>query len=377
MLQIIEVNNKADLKEFVNFQYKLYENNKYFVPSLRKNVIKTFDTEKNPAFEFCEMKMWLAKIDGKTVGRIAGVLNKKYNETTNTKYIRFGWLDFIDNKAIVVELIKKVKEWGEQLGMDKIHGPIGLTNFDPCGVLVEGFNEIATSSSVYNYSYYGEYLESLNFKKENDWVEFKIPVPDKTPEQLHRIANIVKKRYNLKVFNPQTSDDLLLYGKQVFQLMNSAYKGLYAVLEFTDRQIDYYIKQYLPSIPPRYVSMVLQGDELVAFGVSMPSIAKALQKSKGRLFPLGFLYLMQALKKNTIVDLMLIAVKPELQSKGINSIMFDELIPKYIEDGIIHVETNSEMENNVKVQSQWKFFEPRLVKRKRSYIADIKDVKLI
>ncbi len=376
MLKITEVKNNKDLKEFINFQYKLYCENNFFVPPLRKNVLQTFDTNSNPAFEFCTMKMWLAKLDGKTVGRIAGIHNKKYNETTKTKYIRFAWLDFIDDKNIVNQLVKKVQEWGKELKMEKIHGPIGLTNFDPCGVLVEGFDEIATSSSVYNFPYYVKYLEELNFQKENDWIEFKIPVPDKTPEQLHRIAAIVKKRYNLQVFNPQTKDDLLKYGEQVFKLMNEAYKGLYGVLEFTEQQIDYYIKQYLPSIPPRYVSMVMQNDELVAFGISMPSLAKALKKSKGKLFPFGFIHLVRALKTNTIVDLMLIAVKPELQSKGVNSIMFDELIPKYIEDGIKHVETNSEMENNKKVQSQWKFFEPKLVKRKRSYVADIQELNL-
>ncbi len=194
MLQIVEVKNKKDLKEFVNFQYKLYNGNDYFVPSLRKNVLSTFDEQSNPAFDFCELRMWLAKIDGKTVGRVAGILNKKYNETVGENYIRFGWLDFIDNKEVLIELIRKVKDWGVQLKMDKIHGPLGLTNFDPCGLLVDGFEEIATSSSVYNYSYYRKYIEELNFQKENDWVEFKIPVPNKTPEQLHRIAKMVKQR---------------------------------------------------------------------------------------------------------------------------------------------------------------------------------------
>lgn len=374
MLQITEIKNKKDIKEFVNFQYRLYKGSKYFVPSLRSNVLSTFDRKSNPAFDFCELKMWLAKIDGKTVGRIAGILNKKYNETTKEKYIRFGWFDFIDNETVSKKLIEKVKDWGLELGMEKIHGPIGMTNFDPCGILVEGFEETATASSVYNFPYYSQHIDKLNFTKENDWIEFKIPVPDKTPEQLHRISDMVKRRYNLQVIKPRKSEDLVKYGKEIFHLFNEAYKGLYAVLEFTDKQIDYYIKKYLPSIPPRYVSLVTQGNELVAFGVSMPSIAAALKKSNGRLFPFGFIHLMKALKSNTIVDLMLIAVKPELQNKGINAIMFDELIPIYIQDGIDHVETNSEMEDNTKVQSQWKFFEPRLIKRKRSYISDLKQV---
>lgn len=374
MLQITEIKNKKDIKEFVNFQYRLYKGSKYFVPSLRSNVLSTFDRKSNPAFDFCELKMWLAKIDGKTVGRIAGILNKKYNETTKEKYIRFGWFDFIDNETVSKKLIEKVKDWGLELGMEKIHGPIGMTNFDPCGILVEGFEETATASSVYNFPYYSKHIDKLNFTKENDWIEFKIPVPDKTPEQLHRISDMVKRRYNLQVIKPRKSEDLVKYGKEIFHLFNEAYKGLYAVLEFTDKQIDYYIKKYLPSIPPRYVSLVTQGNELVAFGVSMPSIAAALKKSNGRLFPFGFIHLMKALKSNTIVDLMLIAVKPELQNKGINAIMFDELIPIYIQDGIDHVETNSEMEDNTKVQSQWKFFEPRLIKRKRSYVSDLKQV---
>lgn len=372
MLKIIEVKTKKQLIEFVDFQYRLYKGNKYFVPSIRSNVIKTFDEKLNPSFEFCKLRMWLAIDNGKTVGRIAGILNQKYNSITNQKYMRFGWLDFIEDKIILEKLIETVEDWAKELGMEKLHGPLGMTNFDPAGLLVEGFEETATSSSIYNHTYYGPYIEQLGFVKENDWVEFKIPVPDKTPDQLKRIAKIVKTKYNLTVVRPEKNGDLVQYGRRIFHLMNEAYKGLYIVLDFTDKQIDYYVKKYLPSLPPRYVSIVLQDDKVVAFGVSMPSISKALQKSNGRLFPFGFLRIIRALKKNNVMDLMLIAVKPELQNKGINSIMFDELIPKYIEDGIEYVETNSEMENNLKVQSQWKFFNPKLTKRKRSYVRAIK-----
>jgi len=372
MLQIVEVRTKKQLREFVNFQYKLYNGNKYFVPSIRSNVLKTFDKEENPSFDFCDLRMWLAMENGNTVGRIAGIVNRKYNDEKNEKYIRFGWLDFLDNKKIVLELVKTVEDWGKEIGMEKIHGPVGMTNFDPCGLLVDGFEETATSSSIYNFPYYGKYVEELGFSKENDWIEFKIPVPDKTPEQLHRIANIVKTKYKLTVIRPGTSEDLVKYGRKIFHLINDAYRGLYVVLDFNEKQIDYYVKKYLPSIPPKYVSIVLQENEVVAFGISMPSISKALQKSKGRLFPFGFIRIIRALKKNNVMDLMLIAVKPELQNKGVNSIMFDELIPKYIEDGIDYVETNSEMENNLKVQSQWKFFDPKLTKRKRSYVREIK-----
>jgi ribosomal protein S18 acetylase RimI-like enzyme len=372
MLQIVEVEDRKQLKEFVNFQYNLYKGNKYYVPSLRRNVFNTFNREKNPAFEFCDVRMWLAKKNGKIVGRVAGIVNRNYNKEVNEKYIRFGWLDFIDDKEIVSSLIKKVEDWGKELKLEKIHGPIGMTNFDPCGLLVDGFEETATASSIYNFPYYGEYIEELGFVKENDWIEFNIPVPEKTPPQLARIADIVKRKYDLTVVRPEKSEDLLKYGRRIFQLMNQAYKGLYVVLEFNDKQIEYYVKKYLPSLPPKYVSIVLQGDEVVAFGVSMPSISKALQKSNGKLFPFGFIRILKALKKNNVMDLMLIAVKPELQNKGINSIMFDELIPRYIESGIDYVETNSEMENNMKVQSQWKFFDPTLTKRKRSYVREIK-----
>jgi hypothetical protein len=370
-IKIKEVKTKKDLRHFVDFQYRLYKGNKYYVPSIRSNVIKTFHPALNPSFEFCDVRLWIAYKGNKPAGRVAGIVNNKYNQEKNEKYIRFGWLDFIDDHDVFVALINEVKKWGIEKGLEKIHGPIGMTNFDPAGILVEGFNETATSSSVYNYPYYAKHLEMIGFEKENDWIEFKIPVPEKTPDQLKRIANIVKNKYNLTIVNPKSSKDLLKYGKGIFRLLNEAYKGLYTVLEFNENQMDYYIKKYLPSLPPRYVSIVLMDEEVVAFGISMPSISKALQRCNGRLFPFGFIYLMRALKKNTIMDLMLIAVKPDLQNKGINSIMFDELIPKYIQDGIIQVETNSEMETNVKVQSQWKFFEPRLTKRKRSYFQNI------
>lgn len=372
MLKIIEVKTKRQLKEFVDFQYRLYKGNKYFVPSIRSNVIKTFNTKLNPSFEFCKLRMWLAVRNGQTVGRVAGVLNEKYNALKQEKFMRFGWLDFVDDKTVLAKLIETVEMWGKELGMEKLHGPLGMTNFDPAGMLVDGFEETATSSSIYNSAYYGKYIEELGFEKENDWVEFKIPVPEKTPEQLKRIANIVKTKYNLTVVRPETKEDLIKYGHRIFHLMNEAYRGLYIVMDFTEKQIDYYVKKYLPSLPPKYVSIVLHDDDVVAFGISMPSISKALQKSNGRLFPFGFLRILRALKKNNVMDLMLIAVKPELQNKGINSIMFDELIPKYIEDGIDYVETNSEMETNLKVQSQWKFFDPKLTKRKRSYVRIIK-----
>jgi hypothetical protein len=370
-IYIKEVTTKKDLNKFVNFQYKLYLGNKYFVPSIRNNLLKTFDLKSNPSFDFCDLRLWIAYKGKKVVGRVAAIVNRKYNQIKNEKFIRFGWLDFIDDREVLEELIKVVEKWGHELGLDKIHGPLGMTNFDPAGILIEGFAETATSSSTYNYPYYGKYIEELGFTKENDWVEYKIPVPSKTPEQLKRITKIVKEKYNLTVIRPETSEDLVKYGYGIFTLMNEAYRGLYTVLDFSEKQMDYYIKKYLPSLPPRYVSIVLSGEEVVAFGITMPSISKALQKSNGRLFPFGFIRILLALRKNNVVDLMLIAVKPDLQNKGINSIMFDELIPKFIEDGIDYVETNSEMESNVKVQSQWKFFEPRLTKRKRSYVKEL------
>jgi hypothetical protein len=366
-VEIKEVKNKKEIIQFVDFQYDLYKDCPYFVPSIRSNVIKAFDKVENPSLEFCDVRLWLAFDNKEIVGRVAGVINHRYNQVKNEKSIRFGWLDYIDDYEIVEKLIAKVEEWGKELGMEKIQGPLGMTNFDPCGMLVEGFDELATSSSIYNFPYYPGHIDRLDYKKEVDWVEYKIMVPDKTPDQLQRIAKIVKEKYNLAVVNPDSKHELLQYGKGIFKLLNEAYHGLYNVIDFDEKQIDYLIKKYLPQIPPRYVCIVLKEKEVVAFGVSVPSISKALQKCKGRLFPFGFIYLLKALKKNTIMDLMLIAVKPELQNKGINSIMFDELTPKYIQDGYIQVETNSELEFNAKVQAQWKFFNPELTKRKRCY----------
>jgi hypothetical protein len=370
-IEIKEIKTKKEIKQFVDFQYDLYKGNPYFVPSIRKNVYQTFDKKLNPAFEFCDVRMWLAFRNKKIAGRIVGILNHRFNQEKHVKYIRFGWIEFIDDRKIVSLLLETVEKWGRESGMEKIQGPLGMTNFDPCGMLIDGFEEIATASSVYNFAYYASHLEALGYEKEADYVEYKIPVPDKTPDQLHRIASIVKEKLKLKVVNPISKKQLLEYGKGVFKLINEAYKDLYIVIDFNEKQIDYLIKKYLPDLPPRYVCIVLRDDEVVAFGISVPNISKALQKANGRLFPFGFIYLLHALKHNRVIDLMLIAVKPELQNKGVNSIMFDELIPKYIEDRISHVETNSELESNIKVQSQWKFFEPKLTKRKRSFVKQL------
>ena len=368
---IREVKTKKDLKQFIDFQYNLYKDSPFFVPSIRANVFDTFDKTKNPNFEFCDVRLWTASKNGQVVGRVAGIINRRYNQLKSESLVRFGWLDFIDDCNVLERLIKTVEKWGEESGFKKIHGPLGMTNFDPCGMLVEGFDEVATSNSVYNFPYYHEHLEKLGFEKEADWVEYKIAVPEKTPDQMKRIAKIVKEKYKLEVVNPSSKKEMLQYGEGVFKLLNEAYRGLYIVIDFDQKQIEYLIKKYLPELPPRYICLVLLNGEVIAFGISIPSLSKALQKANGRLFPFGFIHLMRALKKNTVIDLMLIAVKPEYQSKGINSIMFDELIPKYIEDGIVYVETNSELESNVKVQSQWKFFDPRMTKRKRSYIKSI------
>jgi len=370
-IEIREVKTKKELRHFVDFQFHLYKGNAYFVPPIKAAVLKSFDKNLNPTFEFCDVRLWLALKNGEIVGRVAGILNHKYNQIKNEKLIRFGWLDFIEDPEVVAILTNTVEEWGKKMGMEKIHGPLGMTNFDPCGMLVEGFSELATASSVYNFPYYPLLLEQLGFQKEADWIEYKIAVPKKTPDQLHRIAKIVEEKYQLEIINPKSKREMLKYGKAVFKLLNEAYKGLYIMIDFDDKQIDYLIAKYLPDLPPRYVSIVLKDNELVAFGIAIPSMSRALQKANGKLFPFGFIHILKALKKNTIIDLMLIAVKPELQNKGINSIMFDELIPKVIEDGFIQVETNSELENNIKVQSQWKFFDPQLTKRKRGYIKKI------
>ena len=303
------------------------------------------------------------------MGRIAGIINRRYIERWKNKYARFGWIDFIDDESVSKSLLDKVENWAKEKGMEAIQGPLGFTDLDYEGMLIKGFEELGTMATIYNYPYYHVHLEKYGYEKDIDWVEFEVKAPKEVPEEIERVANIALKRNNLRVLKVKKSKELLPYAKDMFNVLDIAYRDIFGFVPLTDKQVDLYIKQYFGFIRPDYICMVLdRNDRVVAFGVTMPSLSKALQKSKGRLFPFGFIHILKAMKKNNLIDLYLIGVLPKFQGKGVNAILFSELIKIFANKNIAKAETNVELENNYRVQAQWKLFEKRQHKRRRCYI---------
>ena len=368
-----EVTSPGELKKFVDFQYELYEGNKYWVPPLKKEETFLLRRDKNPAFDFCETKYWLAYKDGKIVGRIAGIINQKFNDKFNKKIMRFGWFDFIDDAEVSDKLLSAVEEWAKEKGMNEIHGPLGFTDMDSEGTLVEGFEELSTLGALYNYPYYPKLIENSGYEKDIDWIEFQVNMTSApVPEKISRIADIALKRNKLSVLRVKKSKELLPYAREMFYLINSSYKDLYGFVELSDKQIDMYVKQYFGFIKPEYLPVVLnEKGEMVAFGITMPSLSTAFQKAKGSLFPFGFIHILKAMKNNPALDLYLTAVRPDMQDKGVNAILMNETNKLIINNNITLVETNRELEDNSKVQAQWKFFDHRQHKRRRCYKKEI------
>lgn len=368
---IKKVSSKQELKTFIRFNYELYKNNPYSVPDLYNDMLNTFSQKKNAAFEFCEADYFLAYKDGKVAGRVAAIINHRANETWNKKEVRFGWIDFIDDMEVSSALLKQVEEWGKERGMEAMVGPLGFTDLDAEGMLIEGYDQLSTMSTIYNYPYYPVHMEKLGFEKEADWVEFKLMVPDKLPDKFVRISEIILQKYNLKIKKLKRKEiKEKNYGQKIFDLINEAYAPLYGFSKMTQGQINQYIKMYLPLIDLRMVSLVEnEQGELVAVGISMPSLSKALQKTKGRMLPFGWYHLLKALfiKKPKILDLLLVGVKPEYQSKGVNALLFYDLVPIYQQMGFEYGESNPELEVNKKVQAQWSAFESVQHKRRRAF----------
>ena len=368
---IKKVSSKKELKTFIRFNYELYKGNPYSVPDLYDDMLGTFSPKRNAAFEFCEADYFLAYNNNKVVGRVAAIINKRANETWNKKEVRFGWIDFIDDIEVSEALLDTVARWGKERGMEAMVGPLGFTDMDAEGMLIEGFDQLSTMSTIYNFPYYPQHLEKLGFEKEADWVEFKLTVPDKLPEKFVRISEIILQKYKLRIKKLKRKEiKTKNYGQKIFALSNEAYAPLYGYSKVTQRQVDQYIKMYLPLIDLRMVSLVEdENGELVAVGISMPSLSEALQKAKGKMLPFGWYHLLKALfiKKPQVLDLLLVGVKPEYQSKGVNALLFYDLVHIYQQMGFKYGESNPELELNKKVQSQWSAFESVQHKRRRAY----------
>lgn len=375
-VEIKKVTTKSELKRFIRFNYEFYKDNPYSVPDLYDDMLNTFSPKKNAAFEFCEADYFLALRDGKIVGRVAAIINRRANETWNRKTVRFGWIDFIDDMEVSTALIDTVKQWGKERGMTEIEGPLGFTDMDAEGMLVEGFDQLSTMATIYNYPYYPQHMERLGLSKSADWVEMKIYVPDAIPEKHRRISEIIAKRYNLHIRKLKSKKEVRQSGvaHDIFRLINDAYTPLFGYSRMTERQIDQYVNMYVPVLDLRMVSIVEnEQNEIVAVGISMASLSRALQKAKGRLLPFGWYHLLKALiwKRPKVLDLLLVAVRPDYQGKGVNALLFTDLIPVYKELGFEYAESNPELEMNEKVQNQWQYFKTEQHKRRRCFKADI------
>ena len=361
---------KPELRKYVQFGIDLYHGNPYYVPPLVYDDINTLTPGKNPAFDFCKAQSFMAYRDGVAVGCITGIINTRANEKTGEKVLRFGFMDFIDDVKVVDALFKAVEVWGRHNGMERMVGPMGFSDLDPEGMLIEGFEEMGTMATIYNYPYYPKHMERMGFVKETDWVEYRIKVPDAIPEKYKRIADIVQRKFNLRVVEYKSRKKLKeQYGLAIFKLINECYKDLYGFVELTQRQIDYYIDMYLDMLRLDDVCLIVdETDTLVGVGISMPSMSAALRRCEGKLFPTGWYYLLKAIRGGSdVVDLLLVAIRPDYQGKGVNALLFSKLIPSYVSNGYKFAESNVELEGNESVQKQWEYFERRQHRRRRAW----------
>lgn len=375
-IEIKKVTTKKDLKTFIEFHYDLYKGNEYDVPNLFSDDMTTLSSDKNAAFEFCEAEYYLAYKDGELAGRVAAIVNHRANEKWQRKSVRFGWIDFIDDIEVSRALLDAVADFGRRKGMTEVIGPLGFTDFDPEGMLTMGFDQLGTMATIYNYPYYPEHMEKLGgWEKDNDYLEFKIFVPEQVPEKMVKISEMIMKRYNLKI-RTLTKKEIFDggMGKKIFELINDTFKDLYGFSRLSEKQIEQYVNMYLPfadlNLIPIVEDWTTDEHKLVGVAITIPSLSRALQKCwRGRLWPFGWWHVLRALKlhKTNIVDLEMIGVLPEYRSKGVNALVFYHLIPLYNKYGIEWGESQVEMESNTNVQSQWTYFNTENHKRRRCY----------
>ena len=367
-VQIKVASSKKEMKIFARFGNKMYKDNKFYVPSMPLDDLNTFDKEYNAAYEFSEAEFYLAYKDGEVVGRVAAIINHKANEAWKVKQVRFGWIDFIDDLEVSEALLNAVVEFGKARGMNQIVGPLGFTDFDPEGMLVEGFDRLSTMALIYNYPYYPEHMKKHGYYKETGWVEYRITLPESVPERHKKIAEAVRERYNLKLLKKTRSQIMKEnYGQKVFKLINETYCVLYGYSLLSEKQIDQFVGVYLSLIDTKMLTFVEDADgNLIGAAITMPSLSKALQASRGEIFPFGWWHLLKAMfwKKPDTLDMLLIGVRPDYQNKGVNSLLMVDLIETYRKLGFKYAETNANLETNVKVQAMWQPFERELHKRR-------------
>jgi hypothetical protein len=375
MVEIKEVKTLAELRKFRDFPDTLYKHDPNFVPDFKEDELNMLRKDKNPAFEYCDARYFLAYRDGNIAGRIGAILNKAANEKWGTKRLRITRVDFIDDEEVSAALFKTVEAWAKELQMEEVQGPLGFNDLDKEGLLIEGFELPGLSITIYNAAYYQRHFEKYGYDKDVDWKEFHLYPPAKDTEvynKFKRLSELVLKRHNLHLYKLKNMKDAEPVVRQIFELMNECCVDLYGTMPLTPKQADDYYKRFQPLLSPEYVQFVLDENErLVAFNLAAPSLTKALQKNKGRLFPFGFIPLLKALKKNDVLELYMISVKPELRNAGLPAAIMFPVIEAANKNGIEYAESGPELETNDKVQSLWKFFKTETVRRRRCFIKKI------
>ncbi len=370
MIEIVEVKNKKDRKKFIDFPTKLYKGVKQYVHPLRMSEFELFNPKKNVSFEDCDVVYYLAYKDGEVVGRIAGILQKLYNKKSNEKRVRFTRFDCINDKEVAKALLSSVENWAKKMGMNIVHGPMGFNDLDREGLLVEGFDEVATFEEAYNFAYYKDLIENCGYQKEVDWVEFNIIMPSEVDEKTSRVADLVKQRYHLKNAEKTSKKAFIKkYAKQIFKLLDDAYGPLYGVVPYTDKLRKQIIDQFKLFISLDYMSLIVdENDEPIAWGFAIPSLSEVINKCEGRLTLKSIFQILKAVKKPSQLDLALIAVKPGWHSKGVPALIMREMIQSFIKHKIKSCETNLNLEDNLHIIQLWKNYEHRQHKRRRAYV---------
>ena len=371
-ITVKEITTTAGLKKFIQFPHSLYKGNNYWVPPLHQDEMNTLRRDKNPAFDYSEARYWMAYKEQRPVGRIAAIINHRANQKWGCKHIRFGWVDFIEEIDVARALFNEVEKWALEKGMEAIEGPFGFTDMDFEGMLIEGFDKLGTIANIYNHSYYPLFVEQLGFKPKEDWVQFTFDAPQPVPEKVERLNALIMNKYKLRYAHFNKKRDMIKYGKKFFDTLNKSYVNLYGFVDLTEKEIDKYIKSYLGFLLPELVGFVLdEQDNVVAFGIAMPSLSKAFQKANGKLFPFGFIHILKAMKQRDRIDLFLTGVHPDWQKKGVVSIYFCEMNKIINQMGFKRAISSHQLVTNHDAISMWNSYEHELCLRRRSYIKEL------
>lgn len=371
-LTVRRVSSRSELKQFVKFPFKLYQGNDHWVPPLIRDELAMLDEKQNPSMVHCKTSFWLAFENQEVVGRIGGIIHER--EMKERQLVRFGWFDFVDDIEVSGLLLKTVEDWGKEKGAGSVHGPLGFTDMDFEGMLVDGFNEPSTIATLYNYEYYNNHMIAHSYKKSTDWVEIEAEIPQKPVDKLERVAKLVADRYKLRVVEFKNTKEMWPYGHKMFNALNASYANLYGFHALTKMEIDNYLKQYFSFLIPGFIGIVVnEKDDVVAFGITMPSLSNAFKKAKGRLFPFGFIHILKGLKKSTIADLYLVGVLPEYKKFGATALVFNHIHKTFLKRGMKKVYTNPVLENNIDIVNLMKIFQKdiNIRKRRRCYIKEL------